>query len=89
MVSVEYRLEGALGIHARVAVRIATYARDNLERSLIWIEQPNGEKVDTTSVLSLMGMPVHVGDVISIHFDGADEVKVCDELCELLHEERI
>lgn len=89
MASIEYCIEGVLGIHARVAVRIATFARSNRERARVWIEQPDGKRIDMTDVVALMSLSLRTGDVVSIHLDGPDAAQVRDELCELLHEERI
>lgn len=36
-----------------------------------------------------MSLSLRTGDVVSIHLDGPDAAQVRDELCELLHEERI
>lgn len=89
MASIEYCIEGVLGIHARVAVRIAAFARGNRERARVWIELPDGKRVDMTDVVSLMSLSLRAGDVISIRLDGPEEAQVRDELCELLYEERI
>lgn len=66
----EYKIKDPLGIHARPAGMIAKAAKEF--QSEITIVK-DGKTAGATRIMSLMGLGIKCGDVVTIEIDGNDE----------------
>lgn len=70
------------GLHARPAKVFARAANAAGEATVTVAK--DGEAVNAKSVLSVLTIDGHHGDVITIHVDGPDAERIVDELAELV-----
>jgi phosphotransferase system HPr (HPr) family protein len=80
MITAEYRVENALGLHARVAARVVRECRKF--KSAINV-QKDGKGYDLKNVLGVIGCNAKHGDILKTEIAGEDEEQAAEGLREL------
>ena len=79
----QYTVKDELGLHARPAGLLAKTAKATGSRVVI---QKDGKQVQADRLLSLMGLGIRCGDVITVSVEGGDEVASMKTLQDFLQE---
>lgn len=77
MKSFSYTIRDPLGVHARPAGLLVKAAKGT--RSSITIEK-DGKTVAADRLLSVMGLGIKHGDLVTLHIEGEDEADACETL---------
>lgn len=82
MKHITFRVKNKLGLHARLAVGLASISRETESKMLLQKENKIG---NCREVFSLMNLNVQYGDTITFIVDGADEeetLKLVEKYCQ-------
>ena len=77
MKSFTYTIKDETGIHARPAGQLCKLAKSFASETVI---EKNGNKVNATKLMMLMGLGVKCGDTVKITVEGEDEDMAAVEL---------
>lgn len=76
MITFQYTIRDALGIHARPAGLLAKLAKEYSD-TVITIARGN-DSAKATQLMKLMGLGVKAGDTVTVTAEGASEEKAAD-----------
>jgi phosphotransferase system HPr (HPr) family protein len=71
------------GLHPRAAHRIVQ-AVAGLDATISIERRSDGQRVDPTSMLALVGAGIRQGDVVRVHAEGPDAVSAVERVTELI-----
>jgi phosphotransferase system HPr (HPr) family protein len=84
MIETEMTVNLKLGLHARPSAYIVTKFKDlNLNKAYITFE---GCSAQLNSILSLLGLFVHTGNIVKVVLSGSDEKKALEILDNVFNE---
>ena len=83
--AVKTRIEiiNKLGLHARAASKLVATASRYEAR--VEVTNPNGQKADAKSIMSVLMLAASKGVVLDIEASGQDEENALEAICELIN----
>lgn len=78
-----FTITDEIGMHARPAGLLVKLVKGF--ESTVTVEK-NGNKIDATRLIALMGLGIKKGDTVTIEADGADEDEAIQKLSEFFNE---
>ena len=87
MVSFDYLIHDAMGLHAR-PVGLVVKAVKPYQASQITITH-NGRQADAKRMFAVMGLQVKQGETITVSVQGGDEQKIADQIRGIFEAEQL
>lgn len=78
-----FTITDEIGMHARPAGLLVKLVKGF--ESTVTVEK-NGNKIDATRLIALMGLGIKKGDTVTVEADGADEDEAIQKLSEFFNE---